>query len=107
MEYDCEVESILTAEELAMRGLQLSDIGPGDPIRGPNISLEEWGVCVVLTNGKVFGCDLVVSATGASPNTSCLSSPNGHMEVRGVVSVFSREKYGAKYCRFCLVCSLL
>ena len=99
VEYGCEVESILTAEELATRGLQPSNIGPGDPPRGPNTSPEQWRVYVLLTNGKVFGCDLVVSATGASPNTSCLSSADGHMEVRGVVN--------SGFIDFCLLCSLL
>ena len=105
VEYGSEVDSILTAEELTTRGLQLSDIGPGDPLRGPNISPEDWGVCVLLTNGKVFGCDLVVSATGASPNTSCLSSPSGHMEVRGVVSVAWRKNMLQNISVLCAACS--
>ena len=28
----------------------------------------EWPVYVKLTNGKVFGCDLIVSAIGVTPN---------------------------------------
>ena len=27
-----------------------------------------WPVYVELTNGKVFGCDLIVSAIGVTPN---------------------------------------
>lgn len=34
---------------------------------------DSWPVYVELTNGKVYGCDLVVSATGVVPNTSCLN----------------------------------
>lgn len=34
---------------------------------------DSWPVYVELTNGKVYGCDLVVSATGVIPNTSCLN----------------------------------
>ena len=78
MEYECEVETLLTAEEITAR----------DPHPGPNILTEplqgeEWAVYVVLTNGKVFGCDLVVSATGTYPNTSCLVNQRGEMEVSG------------------------
>ena len=31
---------------------------------------ETWPVYVKLTNGKTYGCDLVISATGVVPNTS-------------------------------------
>lgn len=31
---------------------------------------KEWPVYVELTNGKIFGCDLILSATGVVPNTS-------------------------------------
>ena len=34
----------------------------------------DWHVYVKLTTGKVIGCDFVVSATGTSPNTPCLST---------------------------------
>ena len=32
------------------------------------IEEPEWPVYVRLTNGKVYGCDFVVSATGVVPN---------------------------------------
>lgn len=31
--------------------------------------VEDWPVYVLLTNGKAYGCDLVVSATGIVPNS--------------------------------------
>ena len=34
---------------------------------------DSWPVYVELTNKKMYGCDLVVSATGVTPNTSCLN----------------------------------
>ena len=79
VEYQCEVESLLTAGEVTSRGLQPSSITPGGP---PGVSEgEQWPVYVVLTNGKVFGCDLLVSATGAYPNTDCLAGLSGDIEV--------------------------
>lgn len=29
----------------------------------------DWPVYVELTNGHIYGCDFVVSATGVTPNT--------------------------------------
>jgi pyridine nucleotide-disulfide oxidoreductase domain-containing protein 1 len=36
---------------------------------------EKWPIFVKLTNGRVYGCDLVISATGAVPVTSMLPLP--------------------------------
>ncbi|XP_031843890.1 pyridine nucleotide-disulfide oxidoreductase domain 1 [Nomia melanderi] len=33
---------------------------------------EDWPVYVELTNGKIIGCDFIVSATGVIPNTNIL-----------------------------------
>ncbi|XP_060885918.1 pyridine nucleotide-disulfide oxidoreductase domain-containing protein 1 isoform X3 [Labrus mixtus] len=59
LEYQCEVERIFTPEEL-LHSLQqeLNDEQEGS-----------WPVYIKLTNGKTFGCDFVVSATGVVPNT--------------------------------------
>lgn len=37
-------------------------------------SNESWPVYVHLTNGKVYGCDFIVSATGVIPNNSVLTT---------------------------------
>ena len=34
--------------------------------------VEDWPVYVLLTNGKTYGCDLVVSATGVLPNSDVI-----------------------------------
>ena len=34
-----------------------------------SVSLSEWPVYVELSNGRAYGCDLVVSATGVTPYT--------------------------------------
>ena len=54
VEYNVEVEKILSREEILL--LQQDD--------------EEkcWNIYVQLSNGKVFGCDFVISATGVVPN---------------------------------------
>lgn len=60
LEYQCEVEKILTSEE------QLRS--PRQTV-GPEKGSGSWPVYVQLTNGKAYGCDFVVSATGVVPNT--------------------------------------
>ncbi|KAG7215937.1 hypothetical protein INR49_031533 [Caranx melampygus] len=59
VEYQCEVEKIFTSEELLNSQQQT--------LRAENVG--SWPVYVQLTNGKTFGCDFVVSATGVVPNT--------------------------------------
>ncbi|XP_037551537.1 pyridine nucleotide-disulfide oxidoreductase domain-containing protein 1 [Nematolebias whitei] len=59
VEYQCEVDQIFSFEER---------------LRSPQQTLNpesdgSWPVYVQLTNGKTFGCDFVVSATGVVPNT--------------------------------------
>lgn len=58
LEYQCEVEKIFTSAELLN--------SPQQTLRPENGS---WPVYIQLTNGKTFGCDFVVSATGVVPNT--------------------------------------
>ncbi|XP_070709879.1 pyridine nucleotide-disulfide oxidoreductase domain-containing protein 1 isoform X2 [Pempheris klunzingeri] len=56
VEYQCEVEKIFTSEELLSSSQRAENVG-------------SWPVYVQLTNGKTFGCEFVVSATGVVPNT--------------------------------------
>ncbi|XP_034951048.1 pyridine nucleotide-disulfide oxidoreductase domain-containing protein 1 [Chelonus insularis] len=49
IEYECEIARILNPEEIPAN--------------------SDWPVHVELTNGKVIGCDFIVSATGVIPNT--------------------------------------
>ncbi|XP_036005083.1 pyridine nucleotide-disulfide oxidoreductase domain-containing protein 1 isoform X2 [Fundulus heteroclitus] len=58
VEYQCEVDQILTSEEFLLSST---------PTLKPDTG--SWPVYVLLTNGKTFGCDFVVSATGVVPNT--------------------------------------
>lgn len=53
IEYECEMIKILNESEQK----------EFDP-------MQEWPVYVELTNGKIIGCDFIVSATGVIPNTN-------------------------------------
>ncbi|CAK6949771.1 pyridine nucleotide-disulfide oxidoreductase domain-containing protein 1 isoform X1 [Scomber scombrus] len=59
VEYQCEVEKIFTSEELLS--------SPRQTLRTDTVGT--WPVYIQLTNGKTFGCDFIVSATGVVPNT--------------------------------------
>ncbi|KAJ8381913.1 hypothetical protein SKAU_G00026910 [Synaphobranchus kaupii] len=65
VEYQCEVLKVYTAEEFlnSQHEAQQSPQPSPDPSSGP------WPVYIQLTNGKTYGCDFVVSATGVTPNT--------------------------------------
>ncbi|XP_075211413.1 pyridine nucleotide-disulfide oxidoreductase domain 1 [Lycorma delicatula] len=55
VEYQCEVKKILKFHDCKP---ELQNSEPG------------WPVYVELTNGKIYGCDIIVSATGVIPNTT-------------------------------------
>ena len=45
------------------------------------ISDDDWAVFVELSNGKIYGCDFVVSATGVTPNTKLLDGKENNPEI--------------------------
>ncbi|XP_076685182.1 pyridine nucleotide-disulfide oxidoreductase domain 1 [Andrena cerasifolii] len=59
VEHECEVVKILDASE-----------------RKEFDSTAEWPVYVELTNGKIIGCDFIVSATGVVPNSNITGLEN-------------------------------
>jgi len=65
MEYRVEVKEILSADELRSRtDLHVPSHFPSE---ASSHSADTWPVYVVLSNGHVWGVDLVVSATGVDP----------------------------------------
>ncbi|KAJ8269003.1 hypothetical protein COCON_G00116100 [Conger conger] len=60
VEYQCEVLKVYSAEDFL-----------SSPQRSPDPSSDPglWPVYIQLTNGKTYGCDFIVSATGVTPNT--------------------------------------
>ncbi|XP_075066904.1 pyridine nucleotide-disulfide oxidoreductase domain-containing protein 1 isoform X2 [Mixophyes fleayi] len=61
IETECEVQRILLPEEFQMLPVPRSEDSA--------TAGTDWPVYVELTNGKTFGCDFIVSATGVVPNT--------------------------------------
>ncbi|XP_015184260.1 PREDICTED: pyridine nucleotide-disulfide oxidoreductase domain-containing protein 1 [Polistes dominula] len=63
IEYECEVKKILLEEEEEKEETECKDT-------------DKWPVYVKLTNGKVIGCDFIVSATGVVPNSNLTGLEN-------------------------------
>lgn len=81
VEYTCEVAAILSPHELphdavvkSFPASQWDCTSSGDPLSGdhrPYLYVPiGWPVYVKLTNGVIYGCDVIVSATGVVPNTA-------------------------------------
>ena len=98
MEYKCEVKELITNEEVKIRGIsptqfplkqRSQEAGPGEKSEGDigeprkDVRVDEkgWPLYVVLTNGVVFGCDLVVSATGVTPSIGDLEVEGGKLDL--------------------------
>ncbi|XP_056016616.1 pyridine nucleotide-disulfide oxidoreductase domain-containing protein 1-like [Ostrea edulis] len=64
-----EVRNVLAREEFVSSGKSSTDLSG-------NVDQDCWPVYVELTNDKVYGCDLLVSATGVVPNTSPVLTGN-------------------------------
>ncbi|XP_073174561.1 pyridine nucleotide-disulfide oxidoreductase domain-containing protein 1 isoform X4 [Lepidochelys kempii] len=65
----CEIKKIYLQQEF--KQLQKTSLSfPKDNSDNQNAHLEEelWPVYMELTNGKIYGCDFIVSATGVVPN---------------------------------------
>ncbi|ROT70737.1 Pyridine nucleotide-disulfide oxidoreductase domain-containing protein 1 [Penaeus vannamei] len=63
LETEVEVKEILEPDKFRQSGKELT-------------RLIDWPVYVELTNGKVYGCDFIVSATGVTPNVEKLLAGN-------------------------------
>ncbi|XP_003385104.2 PREDICTED: pyridine nucleotide-disulfide oxidoreductase domain-containing protein 1-like [Amphimedon queenslandica] len=71
VEYNCEVERLLDSQE--MKSLSLTEtLLSGTENESIDSDKTSWPFYVKLTNGKVYGADFIVSATGVIPNTDRL-----------------------------------
>lgn len=68
IENKCEVKEILNRQEY-LKKVELKEI---EAINDK----EEWPAYVQLTNGKLYGCDFIISATGVTPNIQAFTKNN-------------------------------
>ncbi|RXG67793.1 Pyridine nucleotide-disulfide oxidoreductase domain-containing protein 1, partial [Armadillidium vulgare] len=68
IESQVEIKALYSPEEFENRKANNAD---------QNITLKEkWPIYVELTNGNIYGCDFIVSATGVTPNTEVFLKDN-------------------------------
>lgn len=67
IETEVEIKKILEPVDVKQSGRTITDL---------NSEEEEWPVYVELTNGKIYGCDFIVSAIGVTPNISAFLEGN-------------------------------
>jgi len=63
IENNCEVESVMKHQEFVKRRLHCAKLPEQFKVE------DQWPLYVELTNGQIFGTDLIVSATGTIPNS--------------------------------------
>ena len=69
VEYNCDIKRLLSREELKEEDLN-STIDTFQRIITYDQMSENtnWNIYIELNNGRIFGCDFIVSATGVIPN---------------------------------------
>ncbi|KAF4799757.1 Pyridine nucleotide-disulfide oxidoreductase domain-containing protein 1 [Turdus rufiventris] len=74
IEIECEVKKIHLQQEF----IQLQRTSVTFPKGEKNVEADEvlWPVYVELTNGKIYGCNFIVSATGVVPNVELFLDGN-------------------------------
>lgn len=70
VEYDAELKSI---EETTTATV----VAAGSSSMVNDDEKKSWPVYATLTNGKTYGCDLIISATGVKPNSTNIRLENG------------------------------
>ncbi|XP_068134136.1 pyridine nucleotide-disulfide oxidoreductase domain-containing protein 1 [Hyperolius riggenbachi] len=69
IEGECEVLRILSLGEFKKLNILAQTVPRGNDAESSATShTEEWPVYVELTNGRTYGCDFIISATGVVPN---------------------------------------
>ncbi|XP_029463390.1 pyridine nucleotide-disulfide oxidoreductase domain-containing protein 1 [Rhinatrema bivittatum] len=74
IETTCEIKKIYLQEEFKQLGEISLAFPDGD--KDAKSDAEIWPVYIELTNGKIYGCDFIVSATGVVPNIHLFLSGN-------------------------------
>ena len=81
VEYNCDIKRILSADELKAEKLNCTVDAFQRIATFDKVSEEtNWNVFIELSNGIIFGCDFIVSATGVIPNGDNIKLIDGEEE---------------------------
>ncbi|KAM4038074.1 pyridine nucleotide-disulfide oxidoreductase domain-containing protein 1 [Anomaloglossus baeobatrachus] len=101
IETQCEVQRILLHQEYEELNITALSVPGGEKEDAPS-DPADWPVYAELTNGKIYGCDLIVSATGVFPNVEPFISGNnlalgedGGLKVDDHMRTTARNVYAA------------
>ena len=74
VEYNCNISRILSQDDLDNEKVSC-DVSTFQRIikHDKNTERTKWNIYVKLDNGKIFGCDFIVSATGVIPNGDAIT----------------------------------
>ncbi|XP_044133987.1 pyridine nucleotide-disulfide oxidoreductase domain-containing protein 1 [Bufo gargarizans] len=75
IEAECEVQRILLHQDFKALNIPSLPVSRGMK-DGATSDPADWPVYAELTNGKIYGCDFIVSATGVFPNVEAFVSGN-------------------------------
>ncbi|XP_042191761.1 pyridine nucleotide-disulfide oxidoreductase domain-containing protein 1 isoform X2 [Callorhinchus milii] len=69
VEFECELDRMYLQEEFAVLQKTSLAFPEKGSVEGKEATAEEyWPVYIQLSNGRIYGCDFIVSATGVAPN---------------------------------------
>ncbi|KAK6170256.1 hypothetical protein SNE40_018691 [Patella caerulea] len=90
IEYSVEMANIFKLDEIKTNGKKIENPSTFDQIT------DDWPVCVELTNGKIYGADFIVSATGVVPNSHQFSANNFEIAEDGGIKVNDKMETNVK-----------
>ncbi|XP_055938282.1 pyridine nucleotide-disulfide oxidoreductase domain-containing protein 1-like isoform X2 [Argiope bruennichi] len=82
IEYECEIKAVYEREEFLKIKREIS----------AEKTEDSWPVFAELTNGKIHGCDFIISATGVVPNTGLLQKNKFDFATDGGIKVNDQMK---------------
>ncbi|XP_069618874.1 pyridine nucleotide-disulfide oxidoreductase domain-containing protein 1 isoform X1 [Ranitomeya imitator] len=102
IETGCEVQTVLLHQEFKGLNIPALSVPGGETETGAASDPDDWPVYAELTNGKIYGCDFIVSATGVFPNIEPFISGNdldvgedGGLKVDDHMRTTARNVYAA------------
>lgn len=102
VEYKCEFKQLFNPEEFKMCGQNESPFPWANGSWTHSSDSADWPVYIQLSNNKVYGCDLIVSATGIVPNmqpfVSCAqfdTADDGGLLVKSNMQTNIKDVYAA------------
>ena len=104
VERETDVKGIYRSVDLSVdKRSQIERIKINDQQQEGEEEPEDWPVYVELSNGKVYGCDFIVSATGVLPNSEIIADSGVELAEDGGLKVRNKQQCKCKLPYFFLL----